>query len=390
MIRSFNYIPARAAGQILFDGFPYQSAIEWPNFIHGQCQNIQANGQPDQFGWRYKTIDGTPYLLADDPFVVKLKNAMVQRVNFGQDRWHVAVSPGVCIEETYYSGEWFNRFCGQTMRIPTNAGSFDVHVMEDIAPESVSSVPSVLLAHQWDTNYAHCLMETVGKLFLAEHWDDHLPQLIWNPTTPYQREIADLLSIKYVPQTQKAVQYDELYVISQFAHNGICAEQFKQIRALFQQRLCDKIPYFSNPPVTSGNKRILISRNDATSRRIANESNIMTALAPMGFERVTLSNLSVLDQAKLFHSASIIVAPHGAGLMNMLFASPSTALIEIAPESYQHPLFWYVAKWLGHWYGRIITPDHGSEKDMIIDIAAVKNAIDAAISSKSVRSSLVA
>ena len=99
-----------------------------------------------------------------------------------------------------------------------------------------------------------------------------------------------------------------------------------------------------------------------TSRRIANEKALMDGLAPMGFEHITLCGLSVIDQAKLFHSASIIVAPLDAGLMNMLFASPSTALIEIAPQSYQHPLFWNVAKWLGHWYGRIITPDHGTEK----------------------------
>src|SRR5690606_35129701 len=44
------------------------------------------------------------------------------------------------------------------------------------------------------------------------------------------------------------------------------------------------------------------------------------ALEPLGFVRTRLESLPVEEQISLFHDAEFVVAPHGAGLANLLYA----------------------------------------------------------------------
>jgi len=76
-------------------------------------------------------------------------------------------------------------------------------------------------------------------------------------------------------------------------------------------------------------KRIWISRLDSSRRSIANEFEIMSLLESLGFISVTLSTLSVQEQASLFNQAETIVAAHGAGLTNLVFCNPGTKVVEI-------------------------------------------------------------
>ncbi|MGL5075704.1 MAG: glycosyltransferase family 61 protein, partial [Waterburya sp.] len=43
-------------------------------------------------------------------------------------------------------------------------------------------------------------------------------------------------------------------------------------------------------------------------------------LEPLGFAIYILEEMSYLEQVKLFAQAQVIVAPHGAGLTNLIFA----------------------------------------------------------------------
>lgn len=84
---------------------------------------------------------------------------------------------------------------------------------------------------------------------------------------------------------------------------------------------------------SSDGERIYISRKNAGGRRVANEAGVMDELAPLGFNSVVLEEMAWLEQARLFRDAEMIVAPHGAGLANLIFATPGTTVIElIAPE----------------------------------------------------------
>ncbi|MBS0656271.1 MAG: glycosyltransferase family 61 protein [Verrucomicrobia bacterium] len=76
-------------------------------------------------------------------------------------------------------------------------------------------------------------------------------------------------------------------------------------------------------------KRIYISRSKAQYRRISNESELIECLDKRGFAVLHLEDLSIYDQAALFHNADTVVGPHGAGFTNLIFCKPGTHIIEI-------------------------------------------------------------
>jgi capsular polysaccharide biosynthesis protein len=78
-------------------------------------------------------------------------------------------------------------------------------------------------------------------------------------------------------------------------------------------------------------KRILVSRLKASYRRMVNEEDLLKRLKPYGFELVYLEDLSLKDQIGLFSQIEMVVAPHGSGLTNLVFASEGTKVIEIFP-----------------------------------------------------------
>jgi len=73
-------------------------------------------------------------------------------------------------------------------------------------------------------------------------------------------------------------------------------------------------------------QRVLVTRRDASTRRIKNEEEVLETLAPYGFNPVTLSKLPLRKQIELFAQADIVVAPHGAGLINSIYSNNLTIL----------------------------------------------------------------
>lgn len=90
-------------------------------------------------------------------------------------------------------------------------------------------------------------------------------------------------------------------------------------------------------------KRIYISRRDTTQRHVTNESELASVLAEHGVEPVVLSDYSFQEQVQIFSQVELVVAPHGGGLTNLVFAPSTTVVIEAIPRSDPRPWFWHVA-----------------------------------------------
>jgi len=85
--------------------------------------------------------------------------------------------------------------------------------------------------------------------------------------------------------------------------------------------------------VRSAGRRLYLSRGEAKYRRVLNEDAVSDVLRQYGFEIVRLETLPFADQARLLSEAAVVVAPHGAGLGNVVFCDAGTKVIEIfAPE----------------------------------------------------------
>ena len=73
---------------------------------------------------------------------------------------------------------------------------------------------------------------------------------------------------------------------------------------------------------------------------------------------------------------SVLAAPHGAGLTNMMFCREGTHVIEIADLTFPNPNFYATAAALGHHYWLIeaegIGDVHPLEKDLRVEPSAVE------------------
>lgn len=104
--------------------------------------------------------------------------------------------------------------------------------------------------------------------------------------------------------------------------------------------------------------RVFVSRRDSSRRPVADEAAVVEALEPLGFESYALASLSVADQIRLFAGAEVVVGPHGAGLVNQIYAE-ECALFELFPEQTVRPYYFSLARQLGFDYDCAVYPTHG-------------------------------
>ena len=107
-----------------------------------------------------------------------------------------------------------------------------------------------------------------------------------------------------------------------------------------------------NTPADRSGRKIMVSRRYST-RGLENEAEFESWLAERGFEVLYAERFSFAEQVNVFSQASVIVGPHGAGLSNLVFSSPSAALIEVGSPLRADPCFENLARVLGCPYSRV-------------------------------------
>lgn len=154
-----------------------------------------------------------------------------------------------------------------------------------------------------------------------------------------------------VPPLVRASQWDMLEAI------GIEASRVVQVR-LGDSVACDELivpmgiadEYRLHPDLVEWGRGIAARQAPGRPRRVyvdrrggirplANEDEIIAALTPLGFEPIRLQDLTFREQVALFAQAECVVAPHGAGLANLIFAPPECRVLELLMNTYVHWCF---------------------------------------------------
>lgn len=81
--------------------------------------------------------------------------------------------------------------------------------------------------------------------------------------------------------------------------------------------------------VSPRDKKLYISRRDSNSRKLCNEAEVEDLAVAHGFQIVSLTGMTLANQIELFAAATHVIAPHGAGLTNIVFCKPVTKILEI-------------------------------------------------------------
>jgi capsular polysaccharide biosynthesis protein len=205
-----------------------------------------------------------------------------------------------------------------------------------------SHVPGRLgvLASRGDANYYHFLMDVLPRIGVLEQSGVAAPDRWYVPAElRFQRELLELFGVPERLRVDAAdhphVQADCLVVPGQPA---MSEKNPPWVVQFLRTRLLERVD-------TSGpRKRIYVTRGpSANNRTVVNEGDLLARLREHGFEAVDPGALSVVEQIRTFATASVIVAPHGAALANLVFAGSGSLVIELFPAGCLLPDFWRLA-----------------------------------------------
>ncbi|WP_164972753.1 glycosyltransferase family 61 protein [Lacibacter luteus] len=207
-------------------------------------------------------------------------------------------------------------------------------------------MPDVAYALCFDgrtSNHYHWICDFLPRLYAAKHmFGTHvflLPDTAYVRTTGVEMlKMMGLLppAIEWIlPRTMHKIK--NLSIVERPVQSG-------RIHDPLMMQL-KKLVYKSFPAhEQTATKRIYISRENATHRRLLNEHEVQAVFFDYGFDILRYEKLSIKEQIQLSQSASIIASIHGAGLTNAFFMQPGAAVMEFRRDGiYQNQCFWHLA-----------------------------------------------
>jgi hypothetical protein len=234
----------------------------------------------------------------------------------------------------------------------------------------------VTLTTFWDSNYFHWLFDVLPRLQLVESSGLKPSRIYASLRHGFQRDT--LLQLGYTPDTIidaaviPHVSATEMVVPSLPGTPGVMPDwvcRFLREKLLPTTAACD------------GNRlRIYISRASARNRRVVNEPRLLGLLERYDFMVVRLETLSFAEQVRLFQSAGCVVAPHGAGLANLVFCQRGASVVEILPSQETNLCYWLLSQQVSLTYHYVLGSAGGAANDIEVDLDKLERTLEAALS----------
>lgn len=151
----------------------------------------------------------------------------------------------------------------------------------------------------------------------------------------------------------------ELYYVSSFLHQygGVGAYYDAPEETLVATvRSPDVFPMMTREKRTAqpSERCVYISRADATKRRMTNERELEQRLEAQGVEILRMTGVPLEQQIKLVEDVRLIIAPHGAGLTNIMFTQQPANIVELHMNNWINPCYYRLAAAAGHTYHAFI------------------------------------
>lgn len=251
------------------------------------------------------------------------------------------------------------------------------------APEEVAGSLGALAARGDHSNY-HFLLDVLPRLAIMETPGVPAPDRWYVPLQRgFQREILELAG--FLPGAEVVdsdlathVRAETLLVPGlPDAHLRTPPWTVDFVRERLRPSNLERMP----------GRRIYVTRGQERHNRVVtNEDEVVEFLGERGFTVVDPGSLPVAEQIRTFAEAEWIVAPHGAALANLAFASPGASVVELFAPDYVQGCYWKLADCvtgLGYRYlvGRGRSPRsgrmNGVMSDIEIDLGSLDRALDA-------------
>lgn len=223
-------------------------------------------------------------------------------------------------------------------------------------------------------NFYHWMIDILPRLEALERAGVRPDKYLVDGYRPFQRQSLQALGISQdriiQPHDHLLLEPSKLYTITRDNPDGrrrVGPWLARALHAHGGQASTEVAP-----------KKVLIQRSRQCSRRIHNQDQLASELHRRGFVARELEQLTLEEQAHVFSEAEVIVALHGAGLSNTVFAPPHATIVELMPRgrvNFSYPL---LSQSLGHQHWLVTVERVGKRQGVFAPISLVHEVLDQA------------
>lgn len=247
-------------------------------------------------------------------------------------------------------------------------------IRKHAATKQIDINEGYLFSSFWWKNYYHFLIDAClrfNELQSQGAFTKNTTLLLHSDPKPWQRGYLNLLGLE---DHETEMTYHKPLNVKRLLIGSPRRHRFPvSMDAIdsFKNRMFERLDISGAAP----KRRIFITRKGAKVRRIINEEEVESFLIAEGFELIASEKYTVDDQIRLFSEAETIVAPHGAGLANMIYSN-RPKIIELFPaDRWNIGYFLALTNSIGGTHVPIISAPQNDTDDFCVDIPKLSAAL---------------
>lgn len=200
--------------------------------------------------------------------------------------------------------------------------------------------PHLLVARFGDRTWGHWLVDILPRIVIAESFFPKrfqyvVPDNVIQDSSPARRRVLESLHAYGIQEDRLlGISPDRNYVFDDLSMiTPIRSDHMMHPAAhnLMNRRLA-----LSPRPPT---KRVAILRTDSSNRNVTNLPDVRDELIRHGFDILSISEMTFLDQVACFQEAGHVVGVLGSGLTGLLYSPYGVKVMTIAPRAFGDRFF---------------------------------------------------
>ena len=219
-------------------------------------------------------------------------------------------------------------------------------------------------------NFYHTLADNLPRLYALQqprYRDTQIALLVPGSLQPFEEYFLALL----LPENVKVgkVERNRLHRLERVIFSSYLSRQMsgylprKYLEFFLERTLPSR-------PRQKRNRIYITRRPSKVGRRILNEAEVSLVAERFGFQSCALEELPLSAQIELFFDAEAVIAAHGAGLTNLLFAD-GIGVVELHPTQRVFPHYYFLCQAMGHRYRFVCSDAVMRHSDFTVDTKAL-------------------
>jgi capsular polysaccharide biosynthesis protein len=225
------------------------------------------------------------------------------------------------LKDTFFSIKHFSYYTQHSHLTKVSGTSLLKRAFRFLKP-GITVPRAIWVMHEWSSEYFHWFTDALPRLIATGDWPKNTPVILPKryADKPYIVESLRMLNVEVIfYNPSKRVKVKELIVASYTAPTG---NYNTTLLPVIREKFIKK----SEQAV---NRKIYISRQKATKRKITNEADVQALFVKWGYEIHFFEDYSFEKQLEIMSTTKILAGLHGAGLTNMLFMPRDGRILEL-------------------------------------------------------------